>query len=660
MLYEMATGERPFKGDTGMSLISSILRDTPPSITDLNPKLLAGLGRVVRRALAKDKSRRYQTAFDLRNDLEELQTDQSVSAATQNQPSRVPPRWPALLLVAAAVVAAVAYGVWNWRVTTPSMTFEVDRLTRLTSTGNSQTAAISPDGRYVVHTKAVGQQLELWTRQTATQSEVRILDLFDQRYRGLTFTPDGNYVYYVVVEPAHDLGRVYRIPALGGAPQFVLEDADSPVSFSPDGKQLAFMRGDPVQGRTLLMAANSDGTDVRQIATTEPPDRFRASAPAWAPDGRTVVISAQSLRDGPHNVCFAVDVETGKRTAVGGRWATAEDVQWLSGTQSFLVVATEFGGLTPQLWQVMMADGTRRRITNDLHRYSAVSLSGKGDVIATVQSDNGFNIWIVPIDSPDRMTPLTRGRNRSDGQRGLAWTSDGRIVFSSTASGRLEIWAMNGDGTSARQLTDSAAASFGPAVSPDNRFIVFQRYRPDGMDLIRIDADGSNPIPLTRGGANFEPTFSRDGQWVYFNNTESGTPQPFKISVNGGDPVALGYSFFRPIEVSTDDRLLLGVALDMKARRMDLATMPIAGGQPTLLGLGMTDGIWSPDGGVTYPDARDGVSNVWVRDFKGGKPRQLTRFTEGEIGWFVWAPDGKPLAVSYGVGSSDVVLINRK
>ena len=72
VLYEMATGQRPFGGDTSLSILSSILKDTPRSVTDLNPALPRDLGRIIRRALAKDPERRYQSAKDLRNDLEDL------------------------------------------------------------------------------------------------------------------------------------------------------------------------------------------------------------------------------------------------------------------------------------------------------------------------------------------------------------------------------------------------------------------------------------------------------------------------------------------------------------------------------------------------------------------------------------------------------------
>ena len=92
MLHEMATGERPFNGDTNVSVLSSILKDTPSSITDVNPRLPAGLARIVRRSLAKDPSRRYQTATDLRNELEELKQEIDSGVTMSKSASRPAPR----------------------------------------------------------------------------------------------------------------------------------------------------------------------------------------------------------------------------------------------------------------------------------------------------------------------------------------------------------------------------------------------------------------------------------------------------------------------------------------------------------------------------------------------------------------------------------------
>ncbi len=121
MLHEMATGQRPFQGDTNVSVISSILKDTPSAITDLNPRLPPGLAKIIRRSLAKDPSRRYQTATDLRNELEELQQEVdsgvtvSMSASRSSARRSLPIGTIVLAIAAAGVLVAAGFGVARWR-----------------------------------------------------------------------------------------------------------------------------------------------------------------------------------------------------------------------------------------------------------------------------------------------------------------------------------------------------------------------------------------------------------------------------------------------------------------------------------------------------------------------------------------------------------------
>jgi eukaryotic-like serine/threonine-protein kinase len=373
LLHEMATGERPFKGDTNVSVMSAILKDTPSSISDINPMLPAGLAKIIRRALAKDPSRRYQTATDLRNELEELKQElesaETISlAAARPATGRRLAAW-LVAAVAAVLVAGGGLGLWWWRSASRSVpqTFELDRFARLTSTGHAQIAAMSPDGRYVVHIKGQGTSPSLWVRQTATFGDVQIVPPAEVRYDGLTFAPDGNFVYYVTYGRLGGVASLYRIPVLGGTPQRIIEDVDSRISFSPDAKQFAFMRGSPSEGRNYLMVANADGSGARRLATLSSPDQFKLDAPSWSVDGRTILAGVQSLRDGPHNAVFAVDVQSAAAQNVGGRWAFTHDVEWMQDCHSFVVSAVDFGSQTPQLWQVMYPGGERRRITNDLN-----------------------------------------------------------------------------------------------------------------------------------------------------------------------------------------------------------------------------------------------------------------------------------------------------
>ena len=150
--------------------------------------------------------------------------------------------YAAAIVVLLVAVGAIAYLASNYGSRRGGETFELEKFARLTTTGSALIAAISPDGRYVVHIKAEGQP-SLWIRQTAAMSDVQIVPPSDVRYDGLTFAPDGNFVYYVTYAGTGGVAALYRIPVLGGSPQRVLEDIDSRISFAPDGERFTFVSG---------------------------------------------------------------------------------------------------------------------------------------------------------------------------------------------------------------------------------------------------------------------------------------------------------------------------------------------------------------------------------------------------------------------------------
>ena len=216
VLYEMATGQRPFTGDTNLSILSSILKDTPRSVTDINPALPRDLGRIIRRALAKDPERRYQSAKDLRNDLEDLKASLDSGelappaghrAGSPHRPPSVPsapsaspvPSSDAQVAVALVTTPLPRVSPWPrsccssaWRprstcccgrdaqpasseqsATVPSLADL--QVTQLTTSGNAERPAISPDGRYVAYVQRDGDDYSLWIRQTTTTSNVQIV-----------------------------------------------------------------------------------------------------------------------------------------------------------------------------------------------------------------------------------------------------------------------------------------------------------------------------------------------------------------------------------------------------------------------------------------------------------------------------------------------------
>ena len=669
MLHEMATGEKPFKGDTNVSVISSILKDNPSSITDLNPALPQGLSRVIRRSLAKDPSRRYQSATDLRNDLEEVK--QEIDSGLTMSASGIRPairrgnRVKRIAVLATAVVAltALAFGVSKWRArssaSSAATVFEAGRFARLTSTGNAFLAAISPDGNYIVHVKNTGTQPALFVRQTATTSDVQIVPPAQVRYDGITYAPDGNYVYYNAYQLTGGVATLYRVPVLGGAPERVLEDVDSRISFSPDRQRFTFARGAPALGTAYLMVANADGSNPTQLAALQKPELFANNGPSWSPDGKTILASGLSQKD-PLGFIVAVDVASGVATRIKGQWPLAGDIEWLPDGKSFAVVAAELAPGTPivQIWQITFPAGEARRITNDLNNYLSLAFSANGKSLVTVQGENISNLWVAPASDLGGGKAITSGRGRGDGLTGLSWTPDGRIVFGSVASGRQELWIADADGANARQLTNAPTPSQLPSVTRDGRYIVFQRFSQAGVHIWRMGIDGSDLKQLTRGGAEVAPQAGTD--FVYYSTGIGGSPRPWKVSIEGGEPISMGDYYFRPAQLSPDGTRLLGSGWDEKERRSVPQIMDVAGGVPEKIPqVPATRVTWNPDGkGFIFANPQGGALQL-VSATTGQKPQVVATVHDNVFG-FAWAPDGKRAVLARGQGLSDVVLITAK
>jgi Tol biopolymer transport system component len=236
------------------------------------------------------------------------------------------------------------------------------------------------------------------------------------------------------------------------------------VSFSPDRQRFTFIRGFPKDGRNYVMIANADGSGVKQLAAAEGQAQIMLNAPAWSPDGKTIVASARSLEGGPHNLLFEVDVSSGRAKPIGGRWANVSDSAWLPDGRSFVVVASDFAtSQTTQLWQISYPGGERRRVTMDLNNYSGVTVSNDGTAIASVQNEVESSLLVAPASDFARASRVSGGREGSDGAMGISWTGDGRVVFGSRASGLPQIWIADADGRNARQLSNIPS---GGAVSP--------------------------------------------------------------------------------------------------------------------------------------------------------------------------------------------------
>ena len=225
---------------------------------------------------------------------------------------------------------------------------------------------------------------------------------------------------------------------------------------------------------------------------------------------------------------------------------------------------------------------------------------------------------------------------------------------------------MGGDPT---QLTSTGGRNYAPAVSPDNRYVVFHSNRSGVFQIWRTDRDGARPKQLTSGNSESTwPTFSPDSKWVYYQHFERETPHSiWRVPVEGGTPERVTEGMSIRASISPDGKLLAFWYNDEKENsRWRLKVVQIEGGATlNIFDVAQTVQVqwdspihWSPDGRfITYVDHKGGIGNLWAQPIGGGAPKQLTNFEDSRIFSFDWMKDGS-LVASRGVITSDVVLIN--
>jgi Tol biopolymer transport system component len=681
VLYEMATGALPFRGETSGVVTEAILNRTPLAPVRLNPDLPPKLEEVINKALEKDRDLRYQHASDMRADLKRLKRDtesgrvasSSASAASgaESTPGARPAgrlarlRLRAILITLAVMAVAAAFHKLLLQ-KKPGAPFQAMSMERFSASGNVQGAAISPDGRYLAYVAGNAGQQSLWLRQVATHSDIRISPAAAGHSFGLTFSHDSNYLYYLQAPINATEGTVYRVPSLGGEPQKVAANVGSGVTLSPDDKQVIFLRWG-AQGEGAVIVAHIDGSSERKLATRRTPQFFE-STPAWSPDGKLIAVTVADTRTTKAGV-VTMSAQGGREVPVGAeasQWYSAGEVAWLPDASGLLVVAQATPGSPSQIWQLSYPDGHLSRVTNDLNTYSSISLTADSHMLFAVQNNLLSNLCIVPSGGSSRNAQqISFGQGKDEGYFGLAWLSNTTIAYSSSAGGNPEVWGVDADGNHPKQLTHEA--NFGilayVQACAGGRYLLVASSQPG---IWRFDADGSNPKQLTTFDNDFYPSCSPDGKWVVFASLRSGSDSTiWKVSIDGGEPQKLtDYTSELP-DVSPDGKWI-AASVEPELGKPKFMVIPFAGGPPSksFSAASATPAnlyrqvSWSRDGReLTYVDTRNGVSNLWAQPIAGGQPKQLTDFKSSQIFRFAWSPDGKRAALACGMQTSDVVLL---
>jgi Tol biopolymer transport system component len=197
------------------------------------------------------------------------------------------------------VLAALAFGIYKFAgqpkssSSLPKVNFI--RLTTGGKIGNATItggAAISADGKWVAFEAEEQEKNFILIEQVATQN---VRQLLETSGVGLTsFSPDGEFVYYLLGDQNHPKNTLFQMPIIGGTPHRILDDIRSPAVFSHDGKRIAFIRLDDAHGKSALIIANADGSNEKELASRQLPDYLPYEGPSWSPDDKRIATGINS------------------------------------------------------------------------------------------------------------------------------------------------------------------------------------------------------------------------------------------------------------------------------------------------------------------------------------------------------------------------------
>ncbi len=572
----------------------------------------------------------------------------------------------AAIIIAVLALAAIGGNFWLNGKSSNGVSFVSFTVKQLTTNGKVGLAALSPDGKLFAYTTDDLGQRSLWLGYVDGGNNLQLRPSAETVYSALAFAPDGKRLYFSSRDAQNPKTALYKIPVLGGVAEKVFDEI-SDFSLSPDGTQIAFSRDDSANKKEILMIADLNNGEKREIAAF-PKSYFFSALDAetlsWSADGKRLAFAGVET-DIFKSDLVTVEISSGKiERFKSDDWREISKTAWLA-DGNILITATTGAARwssVPQfrIIHVELPRGKTREITTDRSSYSAsLNLSAASDLLLSVEHRQLNNIWLAPVEDLSAARQITFSSfGKYDGLWGMDFTPDGKIIYTNSDTQSSFISQMNADGTEQKQLTAAGSVDSVLNVSNEGRYIVFHSNRGGGFDIWRMNIDGTNPLQLTFGHQNYQPFVSADNLWVYYKSRENGAGDLRRVSIDGGASEILSDKETSWLSFSPDGKYFAASYITDKQRlaifsaqnNEVLKQFDIPKGGTLSMG-----SHWSPDSlAVVYRDYNFGY---WKQSIEGGEAHRLEGLPKEKFYNFTFSKDGKWFAFVRGQEIRDVVLI---